>query len=63
MLWFDNDDNKPQKLKPGKLKCVQAIGWYLKESNLAQVSINLTDLETTGLHEVFEEVSNGAKVD
>lgn len=47
--------------QPGKLKCVQAIGWYLKESNLAQVSINLTDLETTGLHEVFEEVSNGAK--
>lgn len=44
------------KSKPGKLKKVQAVGWYLDEYGLAQVSANLTDYEVTSLHDLFEEV-------
>lgn len=49
-------------LQPGKLKCVQAIGWYLEEANMAQVSVNLTDYETTPMHVVYEEICKAAKV-
>ncbi|XP_029462597.1 formimidoyltransferase-cyclodeaminase isoform X2 [Rhinatrema bivittatum] len=48
--------------KPGRLKKVQAISWYLDEKNLAQVSANLLDFEISGLHDVYEEVCNEAKV-
>ena len=41
---------------PGRLRCCQAIGWYLDEADLAQVSINLTDYQVTQLHTAFEEV-------
>ncbi|XP_059175459.1 formimidoyltransferase-cyclodeaminase-like [Physella acuta] len=41
--------------EPGRLKCVQAIGWYLEEANMAQVSVNITDYEVTGIHTVYEE--------
>ena len=47
--------------KPGRLKQVQAAGWFLKESNVAQVTINLLDYEVTPLHIAFEEVSKDAK--
>jgi glutamate formiminotransferase/formiminotetrahydrofolate cyclodeaminase len=43
------------KETPGKFKHVQAIGWWLEEANLAQISINVTDTDVTPLHEVFEE--------
>lgn len=46
--------------KPGKLKQVQAAGWFLKESNVSQVTINLLDYEVTSLHTAFEEVSKNA---
>ncbi|XP_012515462.1 PREDICTED: formimidoyltransferase-cyclodeaminase, partial [Propithecus coquereli] len=36
--------------QPGRLKKLQAIGWYLDEKNLAQVSTNLLDFEVTALH-------------
>ena len=49
-------------LQPGKLKCVQAIGWYLEEANMAQVSVNITDHEVTPLHVVYEEVCKEARV-
>ncbi|KAL5007894.1 hypothetical protein ScPMuIL_016700, partial [Solemya velum] len=42
--------------QPGRLKGVQAIGWYLEEANLAQVSINIADYEITPIYQVFEEV-------
>ncbi|ESN93307.1 hypothetical protein HELRODRAFT_186115 [Helobdella robusta] len=45
----------------GKFKCVQAIGWYLDEANMAQVSINITDTEVTAIHLVYEEVLSIAK--
>ncbi|CAG5127911.1 unnamed protein product [Candidula unifasciata] len=41
--------------QPGRLKCVQAIGWYLEEANMAQVSVNITDFEVTAIHTVYEE--------
>lgn len=41
---------------PGSLKCVKAIGWYLKEHGVCQISINLTDLGVTPLHTAFDEV-------
>lgn len=49
------------KDQPGRLKCCQAIGWWLDEHNLAQVTTNITDHETTPLHSVYDEVSNDAK--
>ncbi|GIX77553.1 formimidoyltransferase-cyclodeaminase [Caerostris darwini] len=49
------------KDEPGKLKKCQAIGWWLDEANLAQVSINLTDHDVTPIHTAYEEVYKGAK--
>ncbi|XP_009581929.1 PREDICTED: formimidoyltransferase-cyclodeaminase [Fulmarus glacialis] len=47
--------------QPGRLKRVQGIGWYLEEENIAQVSTNLLDFETTPLHTVYEEVCRDAE--
>lgn len=40
--------------QPGLLKKVKAIGWYIKDFDIAQVSINLIDYKKTSLYEVFE---------
>ena len=40
--------------EPGMLKHVKAIGWYVEEYGLAQVSMNLTNLEATPLHAAFD---------
>jgi glutamate formiminotransferase / formiminotetrahydrofolate cyclodeaminase len=40
--------------EPGMLKHVKAIGWYVEEYGMAQVSMNLTNLEETPLHAAFE---------
>jgi glutamate formiminotransferase/formiminotetrahydrofolate cyclodeaminase len=40
--------------EPGLLKHVKAIGWYVEEYGIAQVSMNLTNLEETPLHAAFE---------
>jgi glutamate formiminotransferase/formiminotetrahydrofolate cyclodeaminase len=45
---------------PGSLKAVKAIGWYIEEYGVAQVSMNLTDLSVTPLHVAFEEVRRRA---
>ncbi|MCK9202930.1 MAG: glutamate formimidoyltransferase [Bacteroidales bacterium] len=39
---------------PGALKACKAIGWYIKEYGIAQVSINLTNISITPVHEAFE---------
>jgi len=44
------------KSVPGSLKAVKAIGWYIAEYGIAQVSMNLTDIEKTPIHIAFEEV-------
>ena len=47
--------------KPGLLKKVKAIGWYIEDFQIAQVSINLNDYKTTSLHQVFETTKQLAK--
>lgn len=47
--------------QPGRLKHVQAIGWYLEEANMAQVSVNITDHDETPIHKVYEEVLKDAE--
>src|SRR5213082_2035461 len=45
---------------PGLLKHVKAIGWYVEEYGIAQVSMNLTNLEETPLHRAFDACSEAA---
>ena len=45
---------------PGTLKGTKAIGWYIDEYGIAQVSMNITDIDATSLHVAFEEVSRAA---
>jgi glutamate formiminotransferase/formiminotetrahydrofolate cyclodeaminase len=40
---------------PGSLKSVKAIGWFIEEYGVAQISMNLTDLSVTPLHVAFDE--------
>lgn len=56
------NDICPFICQPGRLKCVQAIGWYLEEANMAQVSVNIADYEVTGIHTVYEECLKDANV-
>ncbi|HOS57829.1 MAG TPA: glutamate formimidoyltransferase [Bacteroidales bacterium] len=42
---------------PGTLKGTKAIGWFIKEYGIAQVSMNITDSKQTPLHVAFEEIS------
>ena len=44
----------------GTLKGCKAIGWYIEEYGIAQVSMNITDINTTPLHVAFEEVCRAA---
>ena len=41
---------------PGTLKGTKAIGWYIDEYGIAQVSMNITDIDATPLHVAFDEV-------
>lgn len=52
--------NGVKKHIAGKLKSVKAIGWHIDEYGKAQVSMNLTDMDVTPIHVVFEEVSRSA---
>ena len=45
---------------PGMLKHVKAIGWYVDEYGIAQVSMNLTDIDETPLHAAFDACSDAA---
>ena len=45
---------------PGTLKGCKAIGWYIDEYGIAQVSMNITDIDATPLHVAFDEVSRAA---
>src|ERR1039457_854434 len=45
---------------PGLLKHVKAIGWYVEEYGIAQVSMNLTNIEETPLHAAFDACSESA---
>ncbi|MDA7501860.1 glutamate formimidoyltransferase [Chitinophagales bacterium] len=45
---------------PGKLKAVKAIGWFIEEYGVAQISMNLTNISITSIHEAFEAVNDSA---
>jgi glutamate formiminotransferase / formiminotetrahydrofolate cyclodeaminase len=45
---------------PGTLKSVKAIGWYIKEYGIAQISMNLTNISVTPVHTAFDEVCRKA---
>jgi glutamate formiminotransferase / formiminotetrahydrofolate cyclodeaminase len=47
--------------KPGSLKSVKAIGWYIEEYGIAQISINLTNINVTPVHIAFDEVCKKAE--
>eukprot|EP00093_Oithona_nana_P014865 14865.XXX_972284_975935_1 [CDS] Oithona nana genome sequencing. len=44
----------------GRLKAVQGIGWWLAEKNIAQISLNLTDMDETPMHIAYEEAKKDA---
>ena len=55
------DGNGRPVMRPGTLKGTKAIGWYIKEYGIAQVSMNITDINATPLHAAFDEVSRAAQ--
>ena len=52
-------NGKPRSI-PGSLKAVKAIGWYIEEYGIAQISMNLTNIEVTPVHKAFDEVCTKA---
>ena len=55
-----NDEHGSPKNIPGTLKSVKAIGWYIEEYGIAQISMNLTNIEVTPVHKAFDEVCDKA---
>jgi glutamate formiminotransferase / formiminotetrahydrofolate cyclodeaminase len=54
-------DSKGEPVRiPGMLRHVKAIGWYVEEYGIAQVSINLTNIDETPLHAAFDACSESA---
>ena len=45
---------------PGTLKACKAIGWFIEEYNVAQISMNLTNYKITSVHQAFDEVCKSA---
>jgi len=56
---MNDEQGEPIRI-PGKLKAVKAIGWYIEEYNMAQISMNLTNYKITPLHVAFEETRKAA---
>lgn len=54
-----DEKGKPRTI-PGSLKAVKAIGWYIEEYGIAQISMNLTNIEVTPVHKAFDEVCSKA---
>ncbi len=54
------DENGKTIMQPGTLKGTKAIGWYIDEYGIAQVSMNITDIAATPLHVAFDEVTRAA---
>ena len=55
------DRNGEPVMIPGTLKGTKAIGWFIDEYGIAQVSMNITSLDQTPLHVAFDEVSEKAR--
>ena len=56
------DKNGKPIFEPGLLKSVKAIGWYIEEYGVAQISMNLTDISVTSVHEAFDTVCERARI-
>ncbi len=54
------DENGEPIMIPGTLKGTKAIGWFIDEYGIAQVSMNITDIRQTPLHVAFDEVCRAA---
>jgi glutamate formiminotransferase / formiminotetrahydrofolate cyclodeaminase len=55
-----NDANGKPVMIPGTLKSVKAIGWFIEEYGIAQISMNLTNITITPVHIAFDEVCKKA---
>jgi glutamate formiminotransferase/formiminotetrahydrofolate cyclodeaminase len=55
------DENGKEIWAPGTLKSAKAIGWYIEEYGIAQISINLTDISVTPMHIAFDEACKKAQ--
>ena len=55
------DENGKPVYIPGSLKAVKAIGWYIEEYGIAQISMNLTNISITPVHVAFDEVCKKAE--
>ncbi len=55
-----NKETGEKEKIPGTLKAVRAVGWYIEEYEMAQISINLLNYKTTPLYRVFEEAERFA---
>ncbi|MBN2445865.1 MAG: glutamate formimidoyltransferase [Phycisphaerae bacterium] len=56
------DENGQVIWIPGALKCVKGIGWFIEEYGVAQISMNLTNINVTPVHIAFEECKKQAEV-
>ena len=54
------DENGNKVWIPGTLKAVKAIGWFIDEYGVAQISMNLTNISVTSVHEAFDETAKKA---
>lgn len=50
------DENGKPVMIPGSLKSVKAIGWFIEEYGVAQISMNLTNISICSVHKAFDEV-------
>jgi glutamate formiminotransferase/formiminotetrahydrofolate cyclodeaminase len=55
------DKNGDPVMIPGTLQSVKAIGWYIEEYGIAQISMNLTNISVTPVHTAFDEVCRKAE--
>jgi glutamate formiminotransferase/formiminotetrahydrofolate cyclodeaminase len=55
------DEKGNQVMIPGSLKAVKAIGWFIEEYGIAQISMNLTNISITPVHIAFDEVCRKAE--
>lgn len=55
------DENGQEIWEPGTLKATKAIGWFIDEYGIAQISMNITNISITPLHVAFDEVDEKAR--
>lgn len=55
------DEHGQKVMIPGTLKSVKAIGWFIEEYGIAQISMNLTNISVTPVHIAFDEVCKKAE--